>query len=78
MIRMRTSVWLTIFALLFLCSAGRGQQSAPELILFNGKIFTSNSGQPYVEALAIRGERIIAMRRFCKNKISRWPANETN
>ncbi len=59
MTRMPTSVWLTIFALLFLCFPGRGQQSAPELILFNGKIFTSNSGQPYVEALAIRGERII-------------------
>ncbi len=27
----------------------------------NGKIFTSNAGQPYVQALAIRGERITAI-----------------
>jgi hypothetical protein len=38
-----------------------GQQSPPDLILINGKIFTSNSGQPYAEALAIRGERIVAV-----------------
>ena len=37
-----------------------GQQSTPDLVLTNGKIFTSNTSRPYVEALAIRGERIIA------------------
>jgi hypothetical protein len=31
-----------------------------DLILLNGKIFTSDSAHPYVEALAIRGERIVA------------------
>ncbi|MGA8639783.1 MAG: amidohydrolase family protein [Candidatus Sulfotelmatobacter sp.] len=36
------------------------QQAAPDLILFNGKIFTSDSAHPYVQALAIRGERIVA------------------
>jgi predicted amidohydrolase YtcJ len=36
-----------------------GQQPPPDLILFNGKVFTSNVSQPYVEALAIRGERIV-------------------
>jgi hypothetical protein len=41
-----SAVWLT------------GQQSPPDLILVNGKIFTSSSTHPYVEALAIRGERI--------------------
>jgi hypothetical protein len=35
-----------------------GQQSPPDLILVNGTIFTSSSTHPYVEALAIRGERI--------------------
>jgi hypothetical protein len=34
---------------------------APDLILTNGKIFTSNAAQPYVQALAIRGERIMAV-----------------
>jgi predicted amidohydrolase YtcJ len=37
------------------------QAAPPDLVLFNGKIFTSNSSQPYVEALAIRGERIVAV-----------------
>ena len=36
------------------------QQAAPDTILFNGKIFTSDAAHPYVQALAIRGERIVA------------------
>lgn len=36
------------------------QQTAPDLILVNGKIFTSDAKQPYVQALAIRRERIVA------------------
>jgi hypothetical protein len=43
-----------------LCILAFGQQAPPDLILFNGKIFTSDSGRPYVQALAIRGERILA------------------
>jgi predicted amidohydrolase YtcJ len=35
-------------------------QQAPDLILFNGKVFTSDSAHPYVEALAIGGDRIVA------------------
>ena len=34
---------------------------APDMILFNGKIFTVNTAQPWAQALAIRGERIIAV-----------------
>ncbi len=37
-----------------------GQQGTPELILVNGKIFPSHAANPYVQSLAIRGERIIA------------------
>lgn len=44
-----------------LIAATFGQQSSPNLILFNGKIFTSNPKQPLVEAVAIRGERIAAI-----------------
>jgi predicted amidohydrolase YtcJ len=53
---------LLIFGVLFcfLALLGAGQQAAPDCILFNGKIFTSGSAHPYVEALAIRGERIVA------------------
>jgi predicted amidohydrolase YtcJ len=36
------------------------QQAKPDLILLNGKIFTSVAAHPYVEALAIRGDRIVA------------------
>jgi predicted amidohydrolase YtcJ len=36
------------------------QQTKPDLILFNGKIFTSVAAHPYVEALAICGDRIVA------------------
>jgi len=36
------------------------QHGDPDLIFFNGKIFTSVGARPYVEALAIRGERIVA------------------
>ncbi len=34
---------------------------APDTILFNGKVFTANAAQPWAEALAIRGERIVAV-----------------
>jgi predicted amidohydrolase YtcJ len=37
-----------------------GQQQAPDFILLNGKIFTNDTAQPYVQALAISGERILA------------------
>ncbi len=36
------------------------QQPAPDTILFNGKIFTSDAAHPHVQALAIRGDRIVA------------------
>jgi len=35
------------------------QQQPPDLILLNGQIFTSNAAHPYVQALAISGERIL-------------------
>jgi len=50
-------------AILFLAFspvAVKSQQTAPDVILFNGKIFTSDAAHPYVQALAIRGERIAA------------------
>jgi hypothetical protein len=32
-----------------------------DVILFNGKIFTSDAARPYAQAVAIRGERIVAV-----------------
>ena len=50
-------------AILFLAFspvAVKSQQTAPDVILFNGKIFTSDAAHPYVQGLAIRGDRIVA------------------
>ena len=33
----------------------------PDTVIINGKIFTSSASQPWVQALAIRGDRIIAI-----------------
>ena len=52
--------FLVVLTLNPMATAVLGQQSTPDLVLTNGKIFTSNTRQPYVEALAIRGESIIA------------------
>jgi predicted amidohydrolase YtcJ len=37
------------------------QEHAPDLVLVNGRIFTADSATPWAEALAIRGDRIIAV-----------------
>src|SRR5215218_82377 len=34
--------------------------NTPDTILINGKIFTATPAQPWVQALAIRGDRVIA------------------
>ena len=38
-----------------------GQQGSADLILFNGKVFTADSANPSAEAVAIRGDRIMAV-----------------
>ncbi|HUE82342.1 MAG TPA: amidohydrolase [Pyrinomonadaceae bacterium] len=38
-----------------------GQQAPADLILFNGKVFTADPAHLYAQAIAIRGERIIAV-----------------
>jgi predicted amidohydrolase YtcJ len=37
------------------------RQPAPDLVLLHGKIFTADSARPWVEGLAIHGERIVAV-----------------
>jgi predicted amidohydrolase YtcJ len=46
--------------LFYFCGFARGQNPTPDLILFNEDIFTRHVVRPYVEALAIPSERIIA------------------
>ncbi|WP_375433884.1 amidohydrolase [uncultured Hymenobacter sp.] len=38
-----------------------GQQKSADLLLLNGRVFTSDATRPMAEALAIRGERIVAV-----------------
>jgi predicted amidohydrolase YtcJ len=35
--------------------------AAPDLLLLHGNVFTSNKAQPHAQAIAIRGERIVAV-----------------
>jgi predicted amidohydrolase YtcJ len=51
---------IAVFFLALAHAAAISQQAAPDLVLLNGKIFTSDAAHPYVQALAIRGERITA------------------
>ncbi len=44
----------------FLAERLPARQQPPDLILLNGQIFTSDAAHPYVQALAISGERILA------------------
>ncbi len=59
--------------LLFLSSFSIAQSAPPDLILYNGKIFTSTVKDPYVQALAIRGERIVATGTSVKVLMLRGP-----
>ena len=56
---MRSCLIATLILSVFL-PPSIAQQQSPDMILLNGRIFTSDSAQPYVEALAIRGERVVA------------------
>ena len=51
---------VAVFVLALSSLAAETQQAAPDLVLLNGKIFTSDAAHPYVQALAIRGEQIAA------------------
>ena len=54
-------IGIAVFSLAVSSIATKSQQAAPDLVLLNGKIFTSDAAHPYVQALAIRGERITAI-----------------
>lgn len=52
---------LLLAALLGLVGPTTAQTAAPDIILTGGKIFTADLARPYAQALAVRGERIIAV-----------------
>jgi predicted amidohydrolase YtcJ len=53
-------ICIAAFLLSLFQSAAESQQAPPDSVLLYGKIFTSDAAHPYVQALAIRGERITA------------------
>lgn len=60
MIRTATPV-LVALGLGLVAQMATANPTPPDLVLLNGKIFTSDAAQPHVEAVAIRGERIVAV-----------------
>ncbi|HET7705506.1 MAG TPA: amidohydrolase, partial [Thermoanaerobaculia bacterium] len=57
----RLVVPLALFLALACTSSRQQRPAAPDLVLLNGKVFTSDSSRPWAEAIAIRGERIFAV-----------------
>lgn len=53
-------VWITFLFPLFLHQVAAAS-SAPDLILYHAKVFTSDEGHLWAEAIAIKGERICAV-----------------
>src|SRR3982750_191676 len=52
-----------IVLLLLIADTCRAQApaTAPDMVLINGRVFTGTPERPYVEAIAIKGVRIIAV-----------------
>ena len=62
--------------ILFLAVSATAQiQSGPDYVLVNGKIFTVEATHPYAQALAIKGERILAV--GTSEEISRLASSRT-
>jgi len=56
------SGWLvTALTVAFAAESAGPSQQAPDLVLLGGKVFTSDTARPWTEAVAIRGERIVAV-----------------
>jgi predicted amidohydrolase YtcJ len=51
---------LAVLFNLVLCNLAPAQDTKADTVLLNGKFFTGVASQPYVQAVAIRGERIMA------------------
>ena len=62
-----------VFLIALLSLSASGQQAPADLILLNGKVFTADSAKPSAEAVAIRGERIIAVGTSAEiEKLAEW------
>jgi predicted amidohydrolase YtcJ len=54
-----TRAWIA--TLIVAAAAAAGAQSAPDLALINGRVYTLDAARPWAEAIAIRGDRIVAV-----------------
>ena len=52
---------IVVVAVWFAPGTWAGANKAVERIFYNGKIFTGEPEHPYAEALAIRGDKIVAV-----------------
>ena len=57
----RTGCLITALATAFAAQRVGATQQAPDLLLVGGKVFTSDTTRPWAEAVAIRGEQIVAV-----------------
>jgi predicted amidohydrolase YtcJ len=57
---MKNILYAVFLSAVFSLSAS-GQQVTADLILLNGKVFTADLMKPFAQAIAIRGERILAV-----------------
>src|SRR5688500_5398582 len=59
---MRRLIFLFALTVAIGCTSSRAPRPIPpDLVLLNGKVFTADTMNPWVEAIAIRGERILAV-----------------
>jgi predicted amidohydrolase YtcJ len=58
--KLATKAMIVVVCVVCACSHAPAQEAKPDTVLLNGKIFTGVASRPYVQAVAIRGERIIA------------------
>ncbi len=66
------------FVLLFLSSFAPAQTQDPaDVIITNAKVYTVNSKQPWAEAIAIRGDKVVAVRNSKDIEAFRGPATKS-
>ena len=52
---------ITAIAIIVVTASGCASAPAPDTIIVNAKVFTATPAQPWAQAIAIKGERIVAV-----------------
>ena len=58
--KLATKALIVVVCVVCACSHAPAQEAKPDTVLLNGKIFTGAASRPYVQAVAILGDRIMA------------------